>query len=317
MPSTGGSSSQVTGKAREIERFDRLPLANDRRDGLAAEARLAHGEDRLVGKGRDHAKEVAAGNVIRRQYTDDTGMGGDIGRKIAQPEGGAVMGRADGPDPQCIGGTASAPKRSVPSTLGAPSSRAMAAPTAWPCSGLLLRNDPALRGIFHRIDDLGIARAAAEDAAQRIGDHLAAGCRLALQQGRGGNQHARRADAALRCTARQEGLLQHCTLGRVVAASPSMVTMLAPSACAAGTRQAQAVSPSISTVQAPQSPGVAAALGAHVIEIAAEHLGKARRKALHRRRRACRSVGRRCPRQITPAARSSASPTRAIAASRR
>jgi hypothetical protein len=37
-----------------------------------------------------------------------------------------------------LGGAASAPKRSVPSTFGPPSSRAMAAPTALPASGIAL-----------------------------------------------------------------------------------------------------------------------------------------------------------------------------------
>ena len=50
----------------KVEIGDRLALAGDQRHRLAAKARAAFGQRRLVGEGGDGAEAVAAGNVGAR-----------------------------------------------------------------------------------------------------------------------------------------------------------------------------------------------------------------------------------------------------------
>ncbi len=86
---------------RKIGRIDgvhRSLLADDGRDGLALEAHVVGGKDRLVGKGRDHAEDVAPGHVGGRQDPDQTGTGGEEGVEIAEREGGMVVRRTVGAD---------------------------------------------------------------------------------------------------------------------------------------------------------------------------------------------------------------------------
>src|SRR5438034_5892863 len=59
-----------------------------------------------------------------------------------------------------------------------------------------------------RIDDLGVAGAAAEVAFERGADGLAVGARLALEEGERRQQHARRTEAALHRAVAYERFLQ-------------------------------------------------------------------------------------------------------------
>src|SRR6266511_3989829 len=72
-------------------------------------------------------------------------------------------------------------------------------------AGLLRR----LRGVLlDRVQDLAVAGAAAQVAGQLPADPLAAGLRVALQQRPCGEQHAGRAEAALRGAVAEEACLQ-------------------------------------------------------------------------------------------------------------
>ena len=108
------------------------------------------------------------------------------------------------------------------------------------------------RGIHHRRDDLAVAGAAAEHAAERI---------LDLAPRRAAEL---RSSSAVAATSRPGVQMPHCaapwarneacSADSLPLARPSTVRTMAPAADAAGTRQAQTGSPSSSTVQAPQSP---------------------------------------------------------------
>ena len=87
------------GECGKLERLDCGTRANHGGNGFAAEACLTFREDRLVGEGRDDAEDVAAWNVRRGKHTHHAGMCGDERRDVAQPEAGAMVRRADGPDP--------------------------------------------------------------------------------------------------------------------------------------------------------------------------------------------------------------------------
>ena len=189
------------------------------------------------------------------------------------------MRRADGPHPQRI-------RRDGIGAigLGARDLRAAVEPRDARAHGLALRRrglpvNLAARGILHRVDDLGIAGAAAEHAAQRIGDLAARGFGIALQQGCGGHQHARRADAALRGTAREEGLLQQPALGRMPCQpfDGDDAARLPPGR--PGTRQAQAGLAVDQHGAGAAVAGVAADSWCPVAEIVAQHLAQPRHRA--------------------------------------
>ena len=62
------------GKRRKVEIAHRLAVADHQRDGLAAEARDALREHRLVRERRDHAIAVRAGDILGGEDGDDSGM---------------------------------------------------------------------------------------------------------------------------------------------------------------------------------------------------------------------------------------------------
>ncbi len=67
---------------------------------------------------------------------------------------------------------------------------------------------------LHRLDDLGVAGAAAKIVAQGLDDFVVARVRLLVKQGLGGHDHPRRAEAALDGTGEDEGLLDEMGVGR-------------------------------------------------------------------------------------------------------
>src|SRR3979490_2698791 len=109
--------------------------------------------------------------------------------------------------PQIIPGmVVSAAKAARPVTLSMPSGRMV----RWPIHLLLVTRFIGLSpvnllrahfggGFHHRADDLVIAGAPAEIAGEPEADFLLARLRVLLQKRVGGDQHARRADAALQC----------------------------------------------------------------------------------------------------------------------
>ena len=159
-------------------------------------------EDRLVGEGRDDAEAVLAGNVVGGQGGDQAWRGGHEPLQVAQREGGAVERAADHPHQQRI-------RRShvVTEPVGAGDLRHAVQPGDGGTDTRSPAFDPRT-GIHHRVDDAAIAGAAAEHATQRVLHLLFAGPRHLLQQGGGGDQHPRRADAALCRAMVQEAALQ-------------------------------------------------------------------------------------------------------------
>ena len=166
-----------------------------------------------------------------------------------------MMRRAHDQNDSASAGKLSPPNFSAPVTFGTPSSRTGDAPTAWPaCGQTLVEQSPACaaHALHHRRDDLAVAGAAAEHAAERVLDLGFGRLRIAFEQRR------RRRPAGLACRCR---IAPRHARGRRPAAPTACrwrdLRRSAPSgprADAAGTRQAQTGSPSRSTVQAPQSP---------------------------------------------------------------
>ena len=157
-------------------------------------------------------------------------------------------------DRDVVGVGAAARRPAAPSGAAPPSGRCSCRPASpavgrrWPRSARA-----ALGRARDRLDDGVIAGAAAVVGAEGLADGRRVGTRLALQQLVRGEQHARRAEAALQRVLRAEGLLQ---VGERAAArpAPSIVSTRQPSAWAASIRQPRTSAPSTRTVHAPHTP---------------------------------------------------------------
>ena len=201
------------GGVHAVDRWQRLPDDRQRlvRDGghgllcpdqrqhrLAAVADFALGQHGLVLQVGVDAEAVAAGNVRCREDADRQGP------RSPSVKRARWCGERTSRRTRQSAGQLSAPYASVPSTLRRPSRRTIRAPMA-PSSPDQLRPG---RRIDNGVDDLEVARAAAEDAGQRI-LHLGP-----IRPGRAGeqvggrHQHARRADPALGSTMGQERVAQ-------------------------------------------------------------------------------------------------------------
>src|SRR2546426_452897 len=108
----------------------------------------------------------------------------------------------------------SAPKRARPVTLSAPSGRMVRVPT-YVCelpfvivSAMGLSLSHRRGGVHHRAHDLVVPRAPAEVAGEPVADLGLRGVGHPLEQGFGGHEEPRGADAALERGALQELLLQ-------------------------------------------------------------------------------------------------------------
>ena len=127
----------------------------------------------------------------------------------------------------------SAPRRRrrcrVPSTLRQPSSRTMRVPDGLGRPPASSARRHRRRESMHGRDDLAIAGAAAEHAAERVHDLGLGRLGLALQQRRRRDQHAGRADAALRGAMAQEGVLQRAASWRRRSTGPRSSARRCPS----------------------------------------------------------------------------------------
>ena len=179
-------------------------------------------------------------------------------------------------------GDSSAPNTSVPSTLRWPSTRRTRCPTALPTDGGGSMTSAALR-VHDGRDDLAVARAAAEDAAEPV-HHLLLGGRRRDPQERGSrHQHARRADAALRCAVRQERRLQSAALAARV---QPLERLHATARETSHRRHARAHRLSVEQNRARAAvAGVASDLGRREPEVVAQHVAQppCRPVRLHRR----------------------------------
>ncbi len=195
------------GKRGEVERGHRLGLPDHERDRLALEARFLRRENRLVGAGRNHAERVPARHVGCGEDTHDAGMLRRPCRDIAKPESGAVEGRTDRPRNERVRGMAVRAEQVGAVDLA----HAVEAGNAGAdCPAGNGRDNRARRvgGIQDGVDDLAIPGAAAEHAADRVQHVAFDGIRMRVEQRRGGDQHSRRADAALGGAMREERFLQ-------------------------------------------------------------------------------------------------------------
>ncbi len=141
---------------------------------------------------------VAARNVRRRQHRFEP-VGIAIGGKVAEGEAGVGVGRADHLHHQRAGGG-----DVVAEALGARDLAAAVDPRDRVADVAVAVAGGCAGNIEHGGDDLPVAGAAAEDAGERFlhGGGIRRG--VAPEERCGGDQHPRRADAALRCAMAQE-----------------------------------------------------------------------------------------------------------------
>jgi hypothetical protein len=107
--------------------------------------------------------------------------------------------------------------------------------------------------LFNGVEYRAIPGAAAQHAGERVLDRLLAGPDFPSQQRDRGSKDTWRANAALRSAM---GVQSRAQLRTIASSSlrPSIVSIERPSVCPTAVKQAHTASPSISTVQAPQSP---------------------------------------------------------------
>ncbi len=244
------SGTHSTGKVSRSQRVQRGGFADDDGDGLAALAGAGLGQRRLVGEGGDDAEAVVAGDVGGGEDVDLAGGFSGPGGSVADGEGGGMVRRADRAHFKRVGSGVVGAVDFGAHDLGQPVEAFDTGADG--VAGLGARRGPiGDGGVANRVDDLGIAGAAAEHAAERVFGLGPGWLRIVPQQGGGGHQHARRADAALRRPVAQEGGLQ---VGLGVGPQPLDGGDLGLAARAAVVRQAQTGAPFSRTVQAPQSP---------------------------------------------------------------
>ncbi len=161
---------------RRVQRADRLPLAGDDRHRLAAEAGDAFGQRRLVGKGRDHPETVASRDVGSRVDPDQARPRRHEGVQVAEAEGCVPVGGAHHQHRQAalrhdVGAVGLLPGH-LRHAVEAHRPRADGGPVGKPH---VERRVAAPGGGEHCLDDLPIAGAAAQDAAERVAHVLLVG----------------------------------------------------------------------------------------------------------------------------------------------
>ena len=186
----------------------RFVVADEREDGLAAMLHLAVRENRLVLDMRIGAEPVDRRNVRRPQHPDEAGMSVEQRPEIPDGEGRAPVRRAHGAHPERIGRRAVGAEHLAavdlaPSVgLGNPRADRLAG------AGIVELDAVGLDRVADGGNDLLVAGAAAEHAAQRVLDRRVVGVgSLAEQVGRR-HQHPGRADPALGRAVQVEGVLE-------------------------------------------------------------------------------------------------------------
>ena len=188
-------------------RDDRLACADQRHHGIAPVTHESLGQHRLIAHVGVDADTVG-GHVGGGEHPRHAGPGGGGRREVAEHDPGRGVGRADDAEPERIR------RHGVGAiALGARElGHAVELGKAGTHGSARRRRFQRLWGIARRIQhrdyDLAIAGAAAEDAAESVHDSGRARARRGAQQLRCGDQHARRAGAALRRAMAQEGPLQ-------------------------------------------------------------------------------------------------------------
>ena len=239
---------------------------SDKGDRLAPEAGGAFGKGGLIGEGGDHAKGIAPGDIGGGEDGRDPGPRG-IGDEIAKGEGRMRMGGADrlentGIFRHDIGPEQIARHLFGPVEAGDRLAR-RAALGQGRCGGI--------GGVADGGQDLAIAGATAEDAADGgFGLCLGRGG-IAGEEFGGGHQHPGRADAALRRAMAQEGGAEAGEFGGVGLDRLDLAP-LGPG----GGGEAGAGGAAVDQHGAGAAiPGIAADLGAGQAEVFAQNLGQA------------------------------------------
>ncbi len=267
------STSQVIGRAASAMPSTASRVPTRARIGLAAVAHEARREDRLVLDGREDAEGIGAGNVRGREDRLEAGMGGLHRREVAEGEAGAGMGRAHGAHPQ----------RTLGRMVGAEAIGALhlrqsvGAGDAGADRAARFRHRRigigAARHGVDGLDDLGVAGAAAEHAADAVLDLRARGGGVARQQVRGGHDHAGGADAALGRALGEEGGAQPVDqrIGGLDRGDGR------PSACAGGDEAGADLRAIEKDGAGAAIAGIAADLGAGEPQALAQRVGEARK----------------------------------------
>ncbi len=207
--------------------------------------------------------EFSPGTSAAVKTRSDAGMAREEGAEIADREPGVGMRRADRLQPVGTGGRAVIAVAGLARHLGQAVETRPRWHPRWHAHGA---SHVARGGVNHvaaaargrvedGIDDLEVSRAAAQHAAQRIHDRLP----VRMPAGAAAARRQPSACPACRCrTGPRRVLWNAACRARPTGSSaiPSMVAMDRPCTCAADTMQAHAWAPSMSTVQAPQSPAL-------------------------------------------------------------
>ena len=188
-----------------IEGFHDVRRAHHKGHRFAEEPRPPVRENGLVREGRDHPESVDAGHICGGQ--DPEAVPARPGIEIPEGEGCMEMGRADGADGQGAGRCEIGAEHFPPVDLLLSVEAADRLADGGPRLRQDLRAHVMGRG-KDSLDDLAIARAAAEDATERRFDLRLRGARRLAEEIRRRHQETRRADPALRGAMGEEGLLQ-------------------------------------------------------------------------------------------------------------
>ncbi len=195
-------------KLRHADGLDRFALADDRQHAFAAIPGFADGKHRLVLQMRIDAEGVLAGDIRCREDPHQSGMARHKTIEIAKGEAGARVRTAQRPQPErVIGRPVGAIELGAADLRFAIEARQTGADGGRGFGGGYRPGiQKQMRGP-DRLDDLEVAGAAAQHAAQRIERLRLARLRLTAQQIIAGHQHAGRADAALGGAMRMESPL--------------------------------------------------------------------------------------------------------------
>ncbi len=184
------------------DREHRLPLADQRHHGLAAIAHQPVGQHRLILHVGIDAVAVER-NILCRQHRSQAPA---QRAEVAQGEARPRMRRAHDPDPQRVGRNGVGTEQVAAGDLGMTIESRQAGANGSPRRRC--HESGRVGGGHHGIDDLGVARAAAQHAAQRLFDLGAARPRRGGEEIARRHQHAGRADAALGRAMGEEGFLE-------------------------------------------------------------------------------------------------------------
>ncbi len=185
---------------------DGVGVADERRHRLAAKAHEAFRQHRLVLDVGVDSESVAARHVAVGEDAHEAGEPGLEAGERTDREFGAHVGRAHDAEPQGVGGRGVGAEALGAVELGQPID--FRQPGADRATRRRRRRIGLGPRIEHRLDDLAVAGAAAQHAAQRVHHRRLVRRRVAPQQIGGRHQHARRADAALRRAVAMKGPLQ-------------------------------------------------------------------------------------------------------------